>query len=201
MKYENVEVNSERWLDLTLLLNEEFRDIVDYEGLYQVSNYGRVKSFMKWTKDNKKERILKQTPDSQKYLRCCLLNKPTLIHKIVANTFLNNNNNYPCINHIDGNKTNNKVENLEFCTYKHNINEAYRLGLNPAKGKLGKLHHNYKLINQYDLDGNFIKQWYGFHEIDRTLNFDYRNIHACCNKKQKTAYGFIWKYHNECEVM
>lgn len=205
MEYEEVEVNSERWFDLTPLLNEEFRDIKGYEGLYQVSNYGRVKSLTRNVKNNSvlREKILKNNIRKNKYCQVNLykntIYKKISIHRLVIGTFILNLENKPCVNHIDGNPTNNRLDNLEWCTYSENIQHSFKY-LNrqcPTKGKFGKFSTNYREVNQYDLKGNFIKKWFGFHEINRKLGFDYRNVCACCRGKQQTAYGYIWRYTNE----
>ena len=103
---------------------EKWKDIKDYEGLYQASNLGRIKS---------KHKILKQILRKDGYYFVNLSKngkiKPIKVHRIIAQTFVNNKNDYNIINHIDGNKQNNKVSNLEWCTQSHNIKEAYRMGV------------------------------------------------------------------------
>lgn len=121
------------------MINEIWKDIKGYEGLYQVSNIGRVKSLKKEVngRGNKirivKERILKPVIVYNGYERVILSKncktKLYRVNRLVAQAFIPNNNNYPIINHIDGNKRNNIVDNLEWCSYSHNNREAYRLGL------------------------------------------------------------------------
>lgn len=101
-------------------MNKEiWKDVVGYEGLYQVSNLGRVKSLFRYKK------ILKQFEDNKGYLRVTLYknnkSKSIKVHKLVAEAFIPNPNNYDCINHKDENKTNNRVENLEFCSFYYNL--------------------------------------------------------------------------------
>ena len=127
---------------------EIWKDIKDYEGLYQVSNLGRIKSLVCWAGNKyskkyiKKEKILKFKPKKNGYFVVTLRHKNIIkyktIHRIVAETFLPNPNNYPVVNHIDGNKINNNVSNLEWCTYKHNNQEAIRLGLTPEPNTILK---------------------------------------------------------------
>lgn len=136
---------SERWLQLKDLENEIWKDIIGYEGLYEVSNYGRVRTNKDKTTYTEihgnrhwKQRILKQKihkrPRSTEFsLRVCLWkdgkSKTFLVSRLVAISFLENLNNLPQINHIDGNSMNNNVNNLEWCTAKENVNHAFRNNL------------------------------------------------------------------------
>lgn len=114
-------------------MEEKWRDIRGYEGLYQVSNLGNVKSFNNRIK-HKNPMILKQTIDRKNgYLTVSLSRngkkKVYRVHKLVASIFIDNSNSYPVINHKDGNKLNNCVNNLEWCTYKQNIIHSWKNGL------------------------------------------------------------------------
>ena len=111
---------------------EEWRSIPGYEGLYEVSSYGRVKSLeISYTRkngimDHKPEIILSPKNNGTGYFMVCLYKNKThkyyLIHRLVALTFLPNPDNLPCVNHKDEDKTNNKVDNLEWCDHKYNSN-------------------------------------------------------------------------------
>ena len=107
---------------------EEWRDIKGYEGLYQVSNLGRVKSLARKINNQygKKERLMTQKIDKDGYKRVGLNKNGKQIyygvHRLVAQAFISNPNNYPQINHKDENKSNNKVDNLEWCDGKYNQN-------------------------------------------------------------------------------
>ena len=111
---------------------EEWRSIPGYEGLYEVSSYGRVKSLEKsyikknGIMDHKPEIILSPKNNGTGYFIVCLYKNKThkyyLIHRLVALTFIPNPDNLPCVNHLDEDKTNNRVDNLEWCDHKYNMN-------------------------------------------------------------------------------
>lgn len=183
---------------------EEWKDIKGYEGLYQVSNLGRIKSL---SRNNTKGKILKLTKDKRGYYFVTLSKnnvvEKVMIHRVVAKIFLLNTENKSQVNHIDGNKTNNCVENLEWCTPKENIRHAWDNGLcrmtinhiNSAK-KIGKINGSLgkKKINQYDGNNNFIKQWGSIIEASNFYSIDRGNITKCCKGNRKKVGGFIWKY-------
>lgn len=138
-------------------MTEIWKDIGKYEGSFQVSNLGNVRSLdrvmpVKPTKRNKSGRRFFKgkvfTPDcSREYSRVCLYERGKgthySIHRLVAQAFIPNPENKPCVNHIDGNKLNNNAGNLEWCTYGENATHAYNMGL--RKGLKGSTHHNSKL--------------------------------------------------------
>ena len=117
---------------------EQWKDIKSYEGLYQVSNYGRVKSLPKKRITGtgfyiQKERIMSLQIKTKRYYGVGLTkdgaHKNFLVHRLVADAFIENPNNYEEVNHIDCNKLNNKVENLEWCTAEANLEHAFKNGL------------------------------------------------------------------------
>ena len=170
-------------------MKEIWKDIKGYEGLYQVSKSGKIKSI-------RNNIYLKPNLQVNGYLRISLSKNGKIqyknIHRLVAETFIDNENNYPVINHIDGNKLNNNADNLEWCSYQHNNLEARRLKLNITKK--GKFNHKSRIVVQYDTNGNIIKVWDYMGLITKTLGYDYTSISRCCSGKQKTSYGYIWKY-------
>ena len=128
---------------------EVWKDVVGFEGLYQVSNFGRVKSLAKKAgKSSRDERI--KTPiiccSGYAKVNTCKNNdqKQISIHRLVAEAFIPNPENKPCVNHIDGNKLNNHVDNLEWCTQKENVQHAIEHGLRTHS------HHSPTIIHDKD---------------------------------------------------
>ena len=168
---------------------EYWKTVVGYEGHYQVSNFGRVKS-IKFGK----EIILKPRKDRYGYLQLNLWKNNKLkrcrIHRLVAEAFIPNPNNYTCVNHKDENKLNNSVSNLEWCTYKYNSNYGTAIQRTSQKRINGKCS---KKVYQYTLDGQFVREWDSIRECGRN-GFNPTCICMCCKGKQKYHKGFIWKY-------
>ena len=164
--------------------------IKGYEGLYEVSDQGRVRS-LKFGK----ERILKPSRNTNGYLLVGLRKngekKTYKVHRLVVQTFIPNPDNLQEINHIDEDKTNNKVQNLEWCDRKSNCNYGNRNKRISEKMTNGKLS---KLVLQYSLDWKFIKEWKSLHDVERNLGYSSGNISCCCTGRRKNAYNFIWRY-------
>jgi hypothetical protein len=126
--------------------NEIWKPIKGFEGLYEVSNLGRIKALTRKKNCNRgwgwiKEHIMKPTNCGTGYYRVPLTNKDHikkyyLVHRLVAQTFIDNPSNLPQVNHINGDKSNNGVDNLEWCTREDNIKHAYKIGLNPSRKKI-----------------------------------------------------------------
>lgn len=165
-------------------------DIKEYEGLYQISNLGKVKSLKRKTTNQhcKENKILKNNFDKDGYLQVRLSKngkaKTKRVHQLVAEAFIPNPNNFNSINHKNEIKNDNRVENLEWCSVAYNNAYGSRC----------------KAINQYDLDNNYVRTWKSAKEIVLTLGFKKAgNITSCCKKRPhcKTAYGYKWRYVDE----
>lgn len=187
---------------------EIWKDIPEYEGLYQVSNWGRVKSL------KGKEKILKLQPNSNGYLRIGLSKNGNVIyffvHRLVASVFLKNDNNHPCVNHKDENPSNNHVDNLEFCTHEYNMNygtiiERKRKSMkgkfdgnnNPFYGQKHTEESKKKMstpIIQYSKENVFIKEFESITQASIELNILKTSICNCLKGKSKHCNGFIWRY-------
>lgn len=190
--------------------NEMWKDIKNYEGLYQVSNLGRVRSIDRIItlkhKSGKlmnvltKGKVIAATDNGHGYLITGLSKnnkrKNYYVHRLVAETFIENINNKKEVNHKNGDKNNNNVENLEWVTPKENqihsskvLNTKYNLtGLNKSREK------QKVKVDMFDLNNNFIKSFNSISEASREVKISPSVICGCCKGIYKTGGGFVWKY-------
>lgn len=186
---------------------EIWKDILGYEGLYQISNSGRVKSLAREVPSKNsfrhvKERVLKPGKRKDGYLYIDLShnsrNKKKYVHRLVAFAFIENIDNKPQVNHINGDKSDNRIENLEWATGNENQKHAFMSGLNkgskPWIGKFGKDHHSSKTVIQMTEEGNSIAEFESAVEASKVVKLNPSNISAVCRGEQKSAGGFKWKY-------
>lgn len=177
-------------------MSEEWRDVAGYEGMYQVSDQGRVKSLERVVIRNNsqklpiKERILKPAFNGGGYLFVvlCAGGKTRMfsVHRLVCQAFHENPENKLDVNHINEDKTDNRACNLEWCTRRENLNFGTR---NVRAGKALS-----KPVGQYTRDGDLVKVWPSTKEAERQAGFNHGNISEVANGNRKTAHGFIWKY-------
>ena len=174
---------------------EEWKDIEGYKGKYQISNMGRVKSLKRMKRNGKgyqkiPEKILEGVENNRGYLRVQLFKdgkgKWYLVHVLVATAFLENPQNLPEVNHKDEDKTNNRVENLEYCSRSYNLNHGTR-----NKKVAEKLS---KPLFSVDKESGLIMWWQSASEAERQTGIDQGNISACCRGERKSAGGHIWFY-------
>lgn len=171
---------------------EVWKDVRGYEGKYQVSNLGNVKSLLKWSSVQnryiQREKILKQYVGSRGYAQVKLHKngiKLGLIHRLVADAFIPNPENKREVNHINGIKTDNRVENLEWNTSRENTIHAYKNGIEK---------HYTRQVIQFDLQGNIIKEWASLKDAEIELNIAHQNIRKCCVGERNSAGGYRWRY-------
>lgn len=185
---------------------EQWKDIQGFEGRYQVSTLGRVKSLPK----------PRTTPSGQKYMTRERLRRPSvnrgyhsvdlydgvamerrLVHRLVAQAFIPNAESKPHVNHKDGNHGNNTVENLEWCTPNENEWHSYNvLGKKPSRAFLGRFnerHPGSKQVIQEDMDGNIVAIFPSAREADR-FGYDYRNVSAVCRGRRNHYKGYQWRF-------
>lgn len=163
------------------MIKEEWKSIINYEGLYEISNYGNIRSISsRWGKRNN-PRIVTQTITSKKYKRITLSKnnhkKTYMVHILVYESFKGKIPSGYEINHIDYNRQNNYLENLEILTHKENVRYSKA-----------------KKVIQYDRNNKLIKVWDCIRDIERELNIDHRQIVANLKGKQKSCHNYIFEY-------
>lgn len=166
-------------------MKEVWRDAPGYEGLYQVSNLGRIKSLQ-----NGKAKILRLLKNSKGYLRVCLSNenrKYIRVHRLIAFAFIPNPENKPQINHKNGIKTDNRIENLEWITCSDNHKHAFKIGLKTNN-------HLKKPVIQYDLQDNKIAEYSSLANAYRATGAHPTNISDVCNGIRNKAAEYKWRF-------
>lgn len=195
-------------------MEEIWKDIPGYEGLYQVSNLGRVKSMEREVFSanyirHMPESIKKPQRHSNGNYRSIILSKggkktTRLLHRIVAEAFIPNPENKPEIDHIDGNPTNNRVDNLRWVFRKENNNfplHRERISLSkrgsksPQWGKFGKLHHNSIPVVRIDTNGAVTE--YECLMAAARDGFNINGVCNCCNGRANTHRGFRWMHKSD----
>ncbi len=169
---------------------EHWKDIKGYEGRYQVSDLGNVKSFVGKTpkllvpKCNNSGRLHVQLSDGHNNV------KYKLIHRLVGEAFIPNPDGLPQINHLDENPKNNRVENLEWCTHEYNV-QYYA---ERHKGKPRTPWRYPQRIVQEQMDGKIVREWENITTIHRVTNLHSFPITECCKGNRKQAYGYKWHF-------
>lgn len=186
-------------------MKEIWKPVRNYEGLYEVSNMGRVKSVerMKWCGKGyykAPERILKLKKRKDGYLQIKLhkdgAEKVYLVHRLVSEAFIPNPNNLPEVNHKDEDKTNNHIDNLEFCSRLYN--NTYNGRAKKAGKKLAEKLS--KPVYSISKESGLITYWKSATVASRQIGISQSNICACLKGKRKSAGGFYWQYSDSEEV-
>jgi len=182
-------------------MREVWKDIAISNGAYQISSLGRVKSVGRKALNSARsvsERILKTRINKQGY-ECTSLQidgkrKIIKIHREVAKAFLDNPCGYLEVNHKDENKTNNFVDNLEWCDRAYNANYGTAI----KRSVKNRYKNHFLEIDQYTTDGLFVKRWKCPAAIEKASQKTMKatNIIACCRGRFQTSYGYIWRYVN-----
>lgn len=202
-------------------MNEMWKPVKDYEGLYEISSLGRVKSLN--YKGTGKEKILKNTEHSNGYLIVGLAKngkyKLFYVHKLVAEAFIPNPEGKPCIDHINTIKNDNRIENLRWVTHEENSNNSLtkkKMSENHKEqtgennhmyGRIGENNPKSKLIVQINPNTNEVLNTYsGISEAARQTRFSRSNISACCNNKylrpgNNIYKGFKWMFLSDYEKL
>lgn len=186
---------------------EIWRDIRGYEGKFQVSNYGRVKSLKRvLTRSNGhkqtiNEKILKPSVSNKGYYMVGLDGKTCTIHRLVAETFLDE----LVVNHKNGIKTDNRIDNLEFVSQKDNTIKAWKMGL-CEKTRQALFNRKQKSnistskrVVQFDMNGNIIEKFESIRQAERATGISNSNIIRCCKKIQTQTKGFRFEYENDAQ--
>lgn len=190
-------------------MEEVWKPIEGYEGIYEISNLGRIKSLSRDVKScyghiaHRVERIKVPKKEHDGYMVVSLYKNSAMktmnVHRLVAMAFVPNPHNYPCINHKDENKTNNFVfvnhdgtvdyekSNLEWCTYKYNSNYGTAISRTASKRR--------KKVVQYDISGNQIAIYNSIREAARLNGICESGISSCCSGRKNYGIvgGFVWK--------
>lgn len=186
--------------------NEVWKDIPNYEGLYQVSNLGRIKSLKRKVYAGRNrirwqyERILSNNKTNGNGYKIVSLNKNgesknKYIHRLVAEAFIPNPNNYKYINHKDENKANNKINNLEWCTAEYNNtynNKHIRALETRMKKNIGC-----RKILQLNENEEIIKEYFSISQASKEMKVSNQAISDCLRGIQKHSAGYKWKYADE----
>lgn len=171
---------------------ENYKDVKDFEGKYQVSNFGQILS-LSYGRTGK-PKLLKPQKTKDGYLRVGLSKngkrKSFLVHRLVAETFIPNSNNLIEVNHKDEDKTNNRTDNLEWCDRKYNMNYGTCIERIVKKTTNGKLS---KTVLQFTKSGDFVREWISAKECGRN-GFILSCVIRCCQGKRKSHKGYIWQY-------
>ena len=188
-------------------MREIWKDVKDFEGIYQISNLGNFKSVDRinihkdrWGNSIKYKIKGKPKRYSLNNKGYCVIQlykngktKHYLLYRLVAEAFIPNPNNLPEVNHKDENKLNNCIDNLHWCTRIYN--NTY--GIQSKEGRRKTSKFRMKKVNQYNLKGELLMTFDGIRVAEEKTGINNRNICGCCKGKTKTAGGYVWRYADD----
>ena len=180
----------------------KWKDIVGYENEYQINQFGEIRTLKDSPKLKKYDVLKPQISKSNGYVYHMLYKngkeKLLRVHRLVAMAFLPNPNNLPQVNHKDGNKQNNSVDNLEWCEQSDNMKHAYKNGLQIPSENQRKAIINTNKLKQKKVcqikDGEIINTFSGISEASRQTKISISCISRCCNLKRKSTNGYEWRF-------
>lgn len=180
-------------------MEEIWKDIEEYKGYYKVSNLGRVKRILSKNCLKEKVRKIQYKKNGYAVVMLSVNHKYKLchVHRLVAQSFIPNLYNKSQVNHIDLNKTNNCVDNLEWCSPKENMDHVNNLRVRKNNAIKGIGNKRNKPVYQYSLDGVFIKEYYSITNASELCGISGGDITVCCQNKRLSSGGYIWSYYYE----
>ena len=180
--------------EVEIVDDEEWKTIEDFPN-YEISTKGniRTKEYCDGRNHIRQSKLLNKQINNVGYEYVILSNetvkhKTLTVHRLMARAFLNDYFDTLDVNHINGIKTDNRIENLEMTTHSENIKKRYETGNDG---------NNYKAVNQYDLDGNYIATYKSSYEAEKITGIGRTCIGGCCRKERHTAGGYVWKFVEE----
>ena len=188
--------------NILLSIRPKWKDIVGYENEYQINQFGEIRTLKDSPKLKKYDVLKPQISKSNGYVYQMLYKngkeKLLRVHRLVAMAFLPNPNNLPQVNHKDGNKQNNSVDNLEWCEQSDNMKHAYKNGLQIPSENQRKAIINTNKLKQKKVcqikDGEIINTFSGISEASRQTKISISCISRCCNLKRKSTNGYEWRF-------
>lgn len=183
-------------------IQPKWKDIVGYENEYQINQFGEIRTLKDSPKLKKYDVLKPQISKRNGYIYQMLYKngkeKLLRVHRLVAMAFLPNPNNLPQVNHKDGNKQNNSVDNLEWCAQSDNMKHAYKNGLQIPSENQRKAIINTNKLKQKKVcqikDGEIINTFSGISEASRQTKISISCISRCCNLKRKSTNGYEWRF-------
>lgn len=202
-------MTNEEFIKSVSLEGEIWKEVKGTKSCYAVSSLGRVCSLSHLTQGGNnvyytKQRILKATVTPCGYVRIRFalnngVNTTKLVHRLVAEAFVPNNSNYPFVDHIDGDRTNNAKENLRWCTRSMNMLNPITRERN-SRARKGKPAHNRRAVVQLK-EGNIVACYQSIHEACNKLNLSSGSLCCCCKNQNHTYRGYKWMYLSDYESL